>query len=86
MAVVSRDVERLARMMQRQKVDAEYIRHYLMETYQLDIPTIDQLFEKLGIGTKGPRGGGHGSAPGGLANRAGSGKPGEAAIKKKSFY
>ena len=35
----SKDLERLARSFFNQKLDREYIRHYLMETYQLDAKT-----------------------------------------------
>ncbi len=50
MAGISKDIERVARMMEAQKLDPIYIRHYLQETYGLDEKSIDGLFEKLGIG------------------------------------
>jgi hypothetical protein len=43
-----KDVERLARAFVKQKLDMEYIRHYLMEQFQLDRKSIDQLLEKIG--------------------------------------
>jgi len=51
----TKDLERVARTMAAQKMDHTYIRHYLMESYQLDAKTIDEIFQKLGIGPrKGP--------------------------------
>ncbi len=43
-----KDVERLARAFVRQKLDLDYIRHYLMEQFQLDYKAVDELLEKLG--------------------------------------
>jgi hypothetical protein len=73
-----KDIERVARAFIAQKLELDYIRHYLMETYQLDVKGVDQIFEKLGVKTAGPRRG-----PGG-----GPGKPGDQAgqVKKQSFY
>ncbi len=48
MAGWGKDVERLARAFVKQKLDMEYIRHYLMEQFQLDRKSIDQLLEKIG--------------------------------------
>ena len=46
----SRDLERLVRQLVRQKCDEDYIRYYLQDTYQLDVESINQMFEKIGIG------------------------------------
>ena len=46
----TKDLERVVRSMVRQKLDPEYIRYYLIETYQLDAKTIDGVFQALGIG------------------------------------
>ena len=47
--VFTRDLERLARSLQAQKTDATYIRHYLIENYQVDNKLVDQIFAKLNI-------------------------------------
>ena len=47
--VFTRDLERLVRSLVAQKTDATYIRHYLIETYQVDNALVDQLFAKLGV-------------------------------------
>jgi hypothetical protein len=44
----SRDMERIARQFLRQKLDLEYIRHYLMETYQAGPELIAQIFQRIG--------------------------------------
>jgi hypothetical protein len=55
-----KDVERLARAFVKQHLDLEYIRYYLMEHFQLDRKTCDQMLEKIGAyqppqpGGKGP--------------------------------
>ena len=46
----TKDLERLVRTMARQKMDPEYIRYYLMETYQLDAKAVDEVFVSLGVG------------------------------------
>jgi len=46
----TKDLERLVRSMARQKMDPEYIRYYLIETYQLAPKTIDEVFLTLGVG------------------------------------
>ncbi len=46
----TKDLERLVRSMARQKMDPDYIRYYLIETYQLDSKTIDEVFKSLGVG------------------------------------
>jgi hypothetical protein len=67
----TKDLERLVRTMARQKMDPEYIRYYLIETYQLDAKTVDEVFKAQGVGavkekfnTKtSPAGGGSKPAP-----------------------
>lgn len=55
-----KDVERLARSFVKQHLDVEYIRYYLMEQYQLDKKSCEQLLLKIGAvkppqeGQKGP--------------------------------
>ena len=74
----TKDIERLVRGFLAQKLELEFIRHYLMENYQLDRKGTDQILEKLGVklgGPKGPKGGG------------GPGKgPDDGQVKKQSFY
>ncbi len=48
----TRDYEKLARSMAAQKLEIEYIRHYLQEAYQLDKNTIDYVFDRIGLGKK----------------------------------
>lgn len=50
-----KDVERLARAFVKQKLDLDYIRHYLMEQFQLDRKTVESLLEKIGA-VKAPDG------------------------------
>ena len=52
----SKDLERLARSFFAQKLERAYIRHYLMETYQLDAKTTDEVLEKVSPSTKVLRG------------------------------
>ena len=47
--VFTRDLERVVRSLVAQKTEATYIRHYLIENYQVDNALVDQLFAKLGI-------------------------------------
>ncbi len=47
-----RDVERLARSLNAQRLDPAYIRHYLQDTYQVDDKLIDQVFATVGVGKK----------------------------------
>ncbi len=47
----TKDLDRVVRSMMRQKLDPEYVRYYLIETYQLDAKTIDGVFLALGVGT-----------------------------------
>lgn len=46
----TKDLERLVRTMARQKMDPEYIRYYLMETYQLTAKQLDEVFATVGVG------------------------------------
>ena len=46
----TRDLERLVRTMARQKTDPDYIRYYLMDTYQLTSKQVDEVFETTGVG------------------------------------
>jgi hypothetical protein len=46
----TKDLERIVRSMARQKMDPDYIRYYLVETYQLAPKTIDEVFAALGVG------------------------------------
>ncbi len=46
----NKDLERLVRSMVAQRTDPEYIRHYLIETYQLDVKSVDEVFKALGVG------------------------------------
>ncbi|MCS6969698.1 MAG: hypothetical protein RMM29_02295 [Planctomycetota bacterium] len=43
-----KDVERLARALVRQRLDLAYVRHYLMEQFQLDAATVERLLERIG--------------------------------------
>ena len=69
----SRDLERLVRSFVAQKLDREYIVYYLVETYQLEIKTAQEVLEKV--------------APAAAA-RGARGKSPEAAppIKRQRFY
>ena len=69
----SKDLERLARSFAAQKLEREYIRHYLMETYQLDAKTTDEVLDKVMPNSKVVRG-----KP---ATEAGGGGP-----KRQRFY
>jgi methionyl-tRNA synthetase len=46
----TKDLERLVRSMAAQRLDPDYIRYYLIETYQLDSKTVDAVFKAQGIG------------------------------------
>lgn len=74
MAAWGKDVERLARAFIKQKLDLDYVRHYLMEHYQLDKRLVEELLTKLGAVVP--------PSPG-----KGPVKPGdEGKIKKQSFF
>ena len=49
----TKDLERLVRSMDAQRLDPEYIRHYVMETYQLTTKQVDDVFALVGVGKKG---------------------------------
>jgi hypothetical protein len=80
----SKDIERLARSLHGQKLEPEYIRHYLIETYALDSKTVDQIFERLSI----PKKSGQGKGKSATQADAKSGKPerGEAKPPGQGFY
>jgi hypothetical protein len=44
-----KDLERLVRSMVRQRLEPDYIRHYLIETYQLANKTVDEVFATVGV-------------------------------------
>ncbi len=46
----TKDLERLVRSMAAQRLDPDYIRYYLIETYQLDSKTVDEVFKAQGVG------------------------------------
>lgn len=72
----SKDIERLVRAFVKQKLDLDYIRHYLMENYQFDRKMADQVLEKVGATlVPGPRGGGGPKAPNDKSK-----------VSKQSFY
>ncbi len=43
----TRELEKQARSFLAQKCDVAYVRHYLMETYQLDQKTVDDIIAKV---------------------------------------
>lgn len=45
----TKDLERLVRSLVRQRMDPEYIRHYLTETYQLAEKQVDEVFKTVGV-------------------------------------
>ncbi len=45
----SKDLERLARSLAAQKLELAYIRHYLIENYQIPNKTVDDIFAKLNL-------------------------------------
>jgi hypothetical protein len=45
----SKDLERLARSLAAQKLELSYIRHYLIDNYQVDNKTVDDIFAKLNL-------------------------------------
>jgi hypothetical protein len=55
----TRDIERLARTFNNQRMDYEYIKHYLRENYQLDDKTLEEVLEKAGVKPKGKKKGTH---------------------------
>lgn len=75
--MATRDIERLVRTMVAQRVDREYIRHYLQETYQLDDKSLDEVLNKMCPVAAGRGGRGRGHDEGG-----GAAPP----IKRQRFY
>lgn len=59
----TRELERLVRSLQAQKVDREYIRHYLKETYQVDDKIVEQVLERCGAADPAKTGKGGGKGP-----------------------
>lgn len=45
----TKDLERLVRSLARQRLDPEYIRHYLTDTYQLSEKQVDEVFKTVGV-------------------------------------
>jgi hypothetical protein len=73
----SKDIERLVRAFVAQKLELEYIRHYLMENYQLDRRATDEILTKIGVKLPAP---GRGGAA------AGEAKGDKGKVNKTSFY
>jgi hypothetical protein len=44
-----KDIERLARSLSGQKLEREYIKHYLMEIFQIDDAAMEEILLKVGI-------------------------------------
>jgi len=70
----SKDLERLVRSFVAQKLDREYIIYYLVETYQLEIKTAQEVLEKVSPAAS-TRGG-----------RAAKGPEAPPPIKRNRFY
>lgn len=68
----SKDLERVARSMLAQKIEVEYIRHYLIEAYQIDNKMVDHIFERIGYAPKLAKG----AKP----------PPKEGGVKRQTFY
>lgn len=47
-----KNLERVVRDLVKNKCDHEYIRHYMMEEYQVGLDVIDAIFAALGIATE----------------------------------
>lgn len=75
---LARDIERLVRTFVAQHVDRAYIKHYLMETYQLPEKDAEATLVKLGLPPEG--GNRRGPAPKG-GDSATSGR-----LKKQTFF
>lgn len=69
----SKDLERLVRSFVAQKLERDYIVHYLVETYQLDIKTAHEVLEKVA-----PAGAGRG--------KSGKAESGPVPVKRQRFY
>ncbi len=48
-----KELERLARTLLRQRCDAAYIRHYLIETYQVSDAVVSEVFKTCNISEGG---------------------------------
>ena len=48
----TKDLERLVRSMNAQRLDPEYIRYYIVETFQLTPKQVDEVFATVGVGLK----------------------------------
>ncbi len=59
----TKDLERLVRSMNAQKLDPEYIRYYIVETFQLTAKQVDEVFALVGVGLKKARAPGAKMAP-----------------------
>jgi hypothetical protein len=71
---LNRDIERLVRTFIAQHLERAYIKHYLMETYQLPDQDAEQVLVKMGLPPEGgPR---RGPATGDGGGR----------VKKQSFF
>ncbi|MBA3937937.1 MAG: hypothetical protein H0X38_10780 [Planctomycetes bacterium] len=51
----TKDLERLVRSMNAQRLDPEYIRYYIVDTYQLTAKQVDEIFALVGVGLKKSR-------------------------------
>lgn len=71
----SKDLERLTRSFVAQKLERDYIVHYLVETYQLDLKTAYEILEKVSP-TPAGRGGRPGKVPDGVT----------VPVKRQRFY
>jgi hypothetical protein len=82
-----KDYERLVRSMNNQKVDPEYIRHYLLETYQVTNQIVDDIFATVGVGAKASSKIPSEKAANAKASdkKAPGAKPGEASEKRRKF-
>jgi len=45
----TKDLERVTRSLLASKVDLNYIRHYLIENYQVDNAIVDQIYQRLNV-------------------------------------
>lgn len=72
----SRDIERMARAFVAQKLDPAYIRHYLMEAYQLDEAAVEKILEKVGAAR----------LPAGPSAGAAKPEPAKPQVNRQSFY
>jgi hypothetical protein len=68
----TRELEKLARSFLAQKMDVAYVRHYLMETYQLDVKTADEIIAKVAPagGRSGKNSGAHESVRAAVVKRS----------------